>query len=179
MSLLQNFFTIISEWNKVFCQKRTMIKAIQQVLGSLTTLGRKTISRIIASTGRDQVDWTSEYRLHSQCKWNHDHLFHCIIKNGAPLINGKYISAACDDTKISKTGKKIKTAFYQRDPMSPPFHVNLMYGLRFLQTSLIIPLYQGSNTPPRGIPISFMEVPNVKKPKKKASEDEWEISANP
>lgn len=31
---------------------------------------------------------------------------------------------AIDDTRLRKTGRSISQAFYQRDPLSPPFHVN-------------------------------------------------------
>ena len=54
---------------------------------------------------------------------------------------------ALDDTRLRKTGRAIQQAFYQRDPLSPPFHVNLMLGLRFLQASLLVPLHR--NTPGR------------------------------
>jgi hypothetical protein len=43
---------------------------------------------------------------------------------------------AVDDTRLPKTGPCIQQAFYQRDPLSPPFWVNLVLGLRFLQASL-------------------------------------------
>ena len=32
--------------------------------------------------------------------------------------------------------------FFQRDPLSPKFYVNLMFGLRFLQASLLVPLFR-------------------------------------
>jgi len=39
---------------------------------------------------------------------------------------------AIDDTRLRKTGRAITRAFYQRDPLSPPFYLNLVPGLRFL-----------------------------------------------
>ena len=47
-----------------------------------------------------------------------------------------------DDTGLRKTGRTILQAFYQRDPLSPPFWVNLMFGLRFPQAALLVPLYR-------------------------------------
>jgi hypothetical protein len=47
---------------------------------------------------------------------------------------------AVDDTRLRKTGRAIPQARYHRDPLSPPFHVNLLRGLRFLQASLLLPL---------------------------------------
>jgi hypothetical protein len=75
-----------------------------------------------------------------------------------------------DDTGIRQTGRKILTAFYQRDPLSPKFRFNLMWGLRFLHFSLLVPLYRaGSDVPPRSLPLRFPEVPAMRKPGRKAS----------
>ncbi len=53
---------------------------------------------------------------------------------------GPLVGVAVDDTRLHKSGRSIEQAFYQRDPMSPPFHCNLMLGGRFLQASLLLPL---------------------------------------
>jgi hypothetical protein len=63
---------------------------------------------------------------------------------------------------------------YHRDPMSPPFHVNLMLGLRFLQASLLLPLHRTGQFSARAIPIRFEEVSTVKKPGKRADAAAWE-----
>jgi hypothetical protein len=110
--------------------------------------------------------------LFSRSHWQELDLFSAIVKKALPIIDEPYIAVAFDDTKLKKTGKKIKTAFYQRDPLSPPFHVNLLYGLRFLQGSLLMPMYKKNDQPPRALPITFREVPAVKKPGKKATEEE-------
>jgi hypothetical protein len=49
-----------------------------------------------------------------------------------------------------------------------------MFGLRFLQISLLPPLHHLYNQPCRSLPVCFKEVPVVKKPGKKGSEEEWE-----
>jgi hypothetical protein len=67
----------------------------------------------------------------------------------------------------------IQQAFYQRDPLSPPFHVNLMLGLRFLQASLLVPLHRKAAISTRALPIRFEEVSRVKRPGRKASAEEW------
>ncbi|MCP4205952.1 MAG: hypothetical protein GY767_02740, partial [Shimia sp.] len=76
------------------------------------------------------------------------------------------------DTRLKKTGRCIPQASYHRDPMSPPFHVNLMLGLRFLQASLLVPLHRQTSVSARALPIRFEEVSTVKKPGSKASEEE-------
>jgi len=75
---------------------------------------------------------------------------------------------------LSKTGRCIQQAFYQRDPLSPPFHVNLMLGLRFLQASLLVPVHRLAQVSTRGLPIRFEEVSRVKKPSRKAPPEAWQ-----
>jgi hypothetical protein len=73
---------------------------------------------------------------------------------------------------LRKTGRAIQQAFYQRDPLSPPFHVNLILGLRFLQASLLVPLHHEANVSTRALPIRFQEVSRVKRPGKKATPEQ-------
>jgi hypothetical protein len=46
--------------------------------------------------------------------------------------------------------------------------------MRFLQASVLLPLYNKDQTPPRAIPVQFSEVPPVQKPKRNAPKEEWE-----
>lgn len=172
MFLLDCFLGIISEWKTSFSKQPSYRRAILLAIASLCVLGRACISRIISFLGFDHRDWSAHYKLFSRCSWQELDLFQPIVKKALPIIEEPFIAVAFDDTKLKKTGKKIKTAFYQRDPLSPPFHVNLLYGLRFLQGSLLVPMYQKNNQPPRSLPISFKEVPAVKKPGKKATVQE-------
>jgi hypothetical protein len=60
---------------------------------------------------------------------------------------------------------------YQRDPMSPPFHVNFVRGLRVLQISAALP--QGGGMA-RMVPIDFQHAVLPPKPAKSASAQELE-----
>ena len=73
---------------------------------------------------------------------------------------------------MRKTGRSIQQAFYRRDPLSPPFHVNLALGLRFLHASLLLPLHRKAHVGTRALPIRFQAVSRVKRPGKKASQEE-------
>ena len=84
------------------------------------------------------------------------------------------MGVAVDDTRLSKTGRCVPHAFYQRDPMSPPFHVNLMLGLRFLQASLLVPLHRRAPLHTRALPIRFEAVSRVKKPSRRAEPRVWQ-----
>ena len=175
MSLLDCFLDILSDWKPAFSKRPSYKRAVLLALASVCVIGRACISRLICFLGMDHKDWTAHYKLFSRSSWSEIDLFDAVVKRALPLIDEDCIAVAFDDTKLKKTGKKIKTAFYQRDPMSPPFHMNLVYGLRFLQGALLMPMYKKNDQPPRALPISFKEVPAVKKPGKKATEEDLRL----
>jgi hypothetical protein len=170
MSLLTEFLAITHDWRSVFPQQRTFQRGVRQALGSLVCLGRRCLSRIIWTNGGQHRSWSAEYFLHSRCQWEPQQLFRPILKRALPYCPQKLVGVALDDTRLRKTGRSIPQAFYQRDPLSPPFHVNLVLGLRFLQASLLVPLHRTATVGTRALPIRFQEVSRVKRPGKKATD---------
>ena len=164
---------IVQPWRTVFVQQRTWIRATRQALGGLLVLGRATLSRILWTNGREQKAWSGEYFLHSRATWDPQALFAPLLKQGLAFCPGKLVGIAVDDTRLRKTGRSIPQAAWHRDPMSPPFHTNLMLGLRFLQASLLLPLHRNGSFSARAIPVRFEEVSTVKKPGKRGSEEAW------
>jgi hypothetical protein len=73
------------------------------------------------------------------------------------------VIAALDDTLCKKTGRHIPGATYARDPLSPPFHVNLVRGLRFVQASVLVRATQFLG-PARALPVRFEPAPPAVKP---------------
>ncbi len=174
MTLLQAFLQITADWREVFPQSRTFHRALRQALGSLVCLGRRCLSRIIWTNGGQQRSWSGEYFLHSRCDWQPQELFRPVLQRALPYCPGRLVGVAVDDTRLPKSGRCIQQAFYQRDPLSPSFHVNLMLGLRFLQASLLVPTYRLAPVSTRGLPIRFEEVSRVKKPSRKAKPEAWQ-----
>ena len=170
MSLLEAFLTIVEDWRNVFPQQRTYQRGVRQALGSLVCLGRRCLTRIIWTNGGQDRSWSAEYFLHSRCQWEPQELFRPILKQALEYCPRRLVGVAIDDTRLRKTGRCIPQAFYQRDPLSPPFHVNLVLGLRFLQASLLVPLHRNSPVGTRALPIRFQEVSRVKRPGKRATE---------
>jgi hypothetical protein len=173
MTLLAAWLAIVSDWSASFPQQRTFHRAVRQALGALVCLGRRCLSRIIWTNGGQQRSWSSEYFLHSRCQWEPQTLFAPVLRLALAYCPGHLVGVAVDDTRLRKTGRCIPQAFYQRDPLSPPFHVNLVLGLRYLQASLLVPLYRLGHVGSRALPIRFEEVSRIKKPPRKASEEAW------
>ena len=175
MTLLATFLQITADWEQVFPQARTTRRAIRQALGSLICLGRRCLSRIIWANGRQDRSWSAEYFLHSRCAWDPQALFRPILERALPFCRGRLVGVAVDDTRLRKTGRCIAQAAYHRDPLSPPFHVNLVRAIRFLQASVLVPLHRRAPLYTRAVPIRFEEVSYVKKPSRKADAALWQV----
>jgi hypothetical protein len=167
-TLLATFLTIVAPWRRVFPQARTYRRAVRQALGSLCCVGRRCLTRILWAMGRQDRSWSAEYFLHSRCQWEAQAPFQAILTAALPLCRGRLVGVAADDTRVRKTGSCIQQAAFYRDPLSPPFHVNLVRAIRFLQASLLVPCHTRAPVSTRALPIRFEDVPRVKKPSRQA-----------
>lgn len=146
-------------------------RSLQLAEGLLACSGRKTVTGMIRGGGRDQQDWSADYRFFSEAKWELSDLSAALTTEVAKLIESdRPIVAALDDTICRKSGFHIPGVAYRRDPMSPPFHVNFIPGQRFVQLSLMVP--QGDPGPARSIPVAFEHVPTIEKLPKEATEQQ-------
>jgi DDE superfamily endonuclease len=173
MSLLMRLTSLAREgWDPAFRSTPSLNRAVEHLVAGIATMGRRTISRAIIAMGRDQQDWSADYKLFSRSQWQTNDLYTPILQQALPLTGNGPLAVALDDTKLKKTGRSIPGAGWHRDPMSPPFHVNLQWGVRYLQASLLIPHDPTARVPCRSLPIRFSPAPWVKKPGKKASEED-------
>jgi hypothetical protein len=131
------------------------------------SFGRHTITGLLRNQDRTQQDWTADYRFYSEDHFDEDQVFGCIraqieknISSDAPLV------VAMDDSLLRKTGRRLYGSRFQRDPLSPPFHVNFVRGLRVLQLSAAVP--QGTQGAARMIPVDFQHAALPAKPRKDA-----------
>src|SRR4051794_35003760 len=171
MSLLGRVISLAREgWEPAFRSTSTLNRAVEHLVAGVSTMGRRTISRTITALGRAQQDWSADYKLFSRSPWSSSDLYDPILIHGLPLTGHGPIPIALDDTKLKKAGRSIPLAGWHRDPLSPPFHTNLQWGLRYLQASLLVPHDPHSQVGCRSLPIRFVPAPWVKKPGKKASE---------
>lgn len=129
-------------------------------------MGRHTLTGILTTIGKINEDWTADYRLFSRERFNSEKLFSVIRQTlGKTLSPDQPLIVAMDDTLLRKSGKKISGASWRKDPLGPPFQVNLIWAQRFLQVSAALPT-EGGKSWARMIPISFEHCPTPKKPRK-------------
>jgi len=167
MLLLEKFHELLQPWRSAFAQQRTGQRAQRLAYGLLTCLRTHLTSNAICATGRQFLDWSADYRLFSRSPWDPHALFDPIFDHLAGLLPSEQapVVAALDDTLCPKTGRHIPGATFGRDPHSPPFHLNLCRGLRFVQASVLVRATQLLG-PARALPVRFEPAPPAVKPKK-------------
>ena len=175
MNVFGTMDSLMRGWNKVFPQDRTFERARCLTYGLLLTPPRHTTSAAICAIGRQFDDWSADYRTFSRSPWDPQVLFDPVIDHAIPLLAPlpAPVIAAMDDTACKKTGRRIPGVATVRDPQSPPYHVNLIRGLRFVQVSMMMVPPHGDG-PARALPVRFQPAPPVPKPKKNAPALEWE-----
>ncbi|HVV72709.1 MAG TPA: transposase [Verrucomicrobiae bacterium] len=158
---------MIANCSSAFSSDGSFCRGRRHLLSHLVCFGRHTVTGLLRNQNRTQCDWTADYRLYSEDRFDQDKLFSQVRSEveqlaapDAPLI------AAMDDSLLRKTGRRIYGSRYQRDPVSPPFHLNLARGLRVLQISAAV--RQGSAGAARLIPIDFQHAALPAKPRKDA-----------
>lgn len=166
MLLLEKFHELLQPWRSTFAQQRTCQRAQRLAYGLLICLRTHLTSNAICATGRQFLDWSADYRLFSRSPWDPHALFDPVFDHLAELLPSPQapVVVALDDTRCKKTGRHIPGATFARDPQSPPFHVNLCRGLRFVQASVLVRAKQILG-PARALPVRFEPAPPAVKPK--------------
>lgn len=174
MNLLETLDSLLQGWRSVFSQPRLFERARRLTFGLLSCLRRHLISIAICASGRQFVDWSADYRVCSRSPWEPRQLFDVVLDHLPDLLPSPQapIFVALDDTILKKTGRRIPGVKILRDPLSPPFHVNFCYGLRFVQVSALVSPRQAAG-PARALPVRFDFAPPAHKPKKNAPPEAW------
>jgi len=68
--LLLAWLSIVQSWIPAFGQPRSGRRAVAQALGTLLALGRRTLSRSLWALGKQQQDWSADYKLHARARWD-------------------------------------------------------------------------------------------------------------
>ncbi len=80
--LLDAFLKLLDGWAAAFCQHRTHQRAIRLALAHVLTPGHRMISRLITSCGRQERDWSADYKLFSRSPWLLAKLFAPVLAAG-------------------------------------------------------------------------------------------------
>ena len=135
----------------------------RHLLSQLLCLGRHTLTGVLGTSGRLFCDWSADYRMYSSKRIEPEKLFSPVRQSlMARLEPAEPLVVGLDDTRLRKSGRKTPGVKYTRDPLGPPFHVNLIKAQRFVQTSMACATDSGMA---RMIPIDFVHAPAPQKPR--------------
>jgi len=171
--LIDEFDLLINQCANAFSEDNAWKKGRDLAFGTLTCMGRHTITGLLTASGQQFMDWSSAYRLFSHQRVDTAKLFKVVCSGVLRELEPQSpVVAHMDDTILKKTGLHIPGTSWRRDPLGPPFQTNFIWGQRFLQISMALPDHPGCSQS-RAIPIDFHHCPTAQKPPKKANEQEW------
>jgi len=158
---------ILEQSRRCFASVASFERSRRHMLSSLAGFGRRTVTGLLRTQNRLQQDWTADYRFYAQDRFDDQAVFDLVrqiveghLERTQPLV------VAMDDSLLRKTGRKVHGVRYLRDPLSPPFQVNLVRGLRALQVSAALPDGTGAA---RLVPVDFQHAALAPKPSRKAT----------
>lgn len=149
-----------------FASPEDFQRARSHWFAGLLNLGRHTLTGSLTTAGRQQCDWSADYRLFQRLPV--DGIFQYLQQQTLARTHGPWV-VAMDDSSFRKAGRRIPGCGWRRDPLSPPFNVNLMWAQRILQCSAAVSASDGSA---RLVPIDWSEAPLPRRPKRGAGEAE-------
>ena len=172
-SLLEHFDFLLSQATQATRGQASADRLRAHLLAQLVCLGRHTLSALLTTNGQLHQDWSADYRLYSHQRLAPDQLFTQIRRDVQQSLDpGQALVVAMDDSNLRKRGRKIPGVGYRRDPLSPPFHLNLVLGMRFVQLSALVRQQDGFS---RMIPIDFQRAPLPNRPARNAPEDQLQL----
>ena len=128
---------------------------------------------MITTLGGQFRDWTADYSLYSKDRVDADVIFTQVRQQIESLrSDSRPLCLALDDTILRKTGKTIPGAAYRKDPLGPPFNINLVWAQRMLQFSAAV---VDDTAQARMIPIAFEDASTPRKPAKNACSEKMEF----
>lgn len=156
-----------------FVSPEAFARGRRHCLSHLVGFGRHTITGLLRNQNRTQQDWSADYRFYAADRLAVSKMFgqvRATVEQCSPPDSPLVV--AMDDSLLRKTGRRIFGSGYRRDPMSPPFQVNFVRGLRVLQISAAV--RQGQEGAARMIPIDFQHAALPAKPHRKAPPEQHE-----
>lgn len=165
MNFLDSFKSNLNLWIPAFKQTRTFERVTRTLMALLASHGRSTLTNAITFQGREQQDWSADYKAFNRSEWHVRDLFKAVFQRGLEALPPEApVVVAMDDTSLPKTGTKIPQARWCHDPLAPKFlEMQIQWGIRMLHAALIVPDYQ--NHRPLAVSTAFEPVPAAPKVK--------------
>ena len=165
MNILDKFNSNLWLWYPAFKQLKTFERVTRVLTGLLASHGRSTITNSITFRGREQKDWSADYKVFNRAEWWVRDLFRPVLLVGLKALPPEApVVLALDDTSLPKTGTKIPQTRWCHNPLAPKFlDKQIRWGIRMIHAALIVPDYLSHR--PLAVSTAFEPVPAVPKVK--------------
>lgn len=148
-------------------------KALTLATSNLLCVGKRTVTNLLCTAGRQFEDWSAFYRTFERDRFDEIKMFAALTTEIADrLPKDNPFVVGIDDTVALKRGRKVHGAKWRADRKGPKFRVNFVWGQRYLQISAAMPEAPGGPCAARMLPIGFVHCPSPPKPRKGAMEEE-------
>ncbi len=177
MGFLDLFRANLDLWRPAFKQSRTFDRVTRVIQGLLASHGRSTLTNAITFNGREQQDWSADYKAFNRTGWDPRDLFRAVLAHGLKALPPETpVVMALDDTSLPKTGTRIPQARWCHNPLAPKFlEMQIRWGIRMIHMALIVPDYQ--NHRPLAVSTAFEPVPAAPKVKDTSTLTEAELAS--
>ncbi|HEY5551961.1 MAG TPA: transposase [Opitutaceae bacterium] len=156
--------SLLDQLRPIFATEPDFVRARRQFLAGLLNLGRHSVTGALSTAGRQHQDWSADYRLLQRLPI--EPIFEQVRHQTLALADPQRPWVlAVDDSITRKTGRCIPGCSWRKDPLSPPFNINFVWGQRVLQFSAAVPANDGSA---RLVPVDWQEAPLPRKPSRQA-----------
>lgn len=169
--LVDALISILDRIKDAFVDTRVRRRVVDLAMGLICGENPKTLTSALEWLAVENEQWSQAYRVLSEARCLRDKIFAPILQDVMQMHHDTSIPifVGQDDTLVRKSGRKIPGTSIARDPLSPPFHPNLVLGQRFLQTSIMVNP-EPSQRPARAIPVRFVHAPPLKPPPRASAE---------
>ena len=179
-TLLSQFLWYLGIAKAVFNDVRSKMHVCEMGVASIVAACPKTITSLVefnsahGNPALNHGNWSASYRLLSTCKWKLKELSWVLLDSALEFIGAdEPVMLAMDDTLLRKTGRRIRGCAYARDPLSPPFQANLVWGQRILCVSVLV--RSSATSAYRAVPVFFLHVPSVRIPASATREERGKL----
>ena len=174
--LLDQFMSLLDGVKDIFKDSRTREHVREMGVASIAADGPKTITSLVEFNGRhgsqalNHENWSASYRMLSTGRWEPEELSWALLDMALGFVGPEEpVVVLVDDTLLRKTGRCVQGCAYARDPLSPPFQTNLVWGQRTLCVSILV--RSSATSAYRAVPVFFLHVPSVKIPANATQEE--------
>jgi len=162
-----------------FGQERVFERARALAHAGIVSLGRRTITGLLATCGRQFEDWSAAYRLFERARMDFEALWRVPLGEADRALPADApFFAVLDDTHLPRRGRKVAAAAWRHDPLGPPFAHQIVWAQRALEIAALLPAEPGRPSPARAVPVDLaLQSAVAPCPKKATAEQRHEHEA--